>query len=63
MVELKNAEKLINILKEIKEVNEVDGLKIYFINENEFCVKGIKEEKIVCLARKRGNHSSWDLKK
>ncbi len=38
---------LIKLLTEIKESEQVDAIKVYFLAPNDYCVKLIKGEKIV----------------
>lgn len=54
---------LIEKLNELKEKYGADGIKIYFMDENNYTVKFIKDEKVIIAYRKRGNRNgAWDMK-
>lgn len=62
---LKNKEeKLASILGKIKEEHEADGIKVYFVDEENYTFKVIKEEKIVHRYRKGTKRQNYfDLRK
>lgn len=56
---------LIMKLKELMKEYDADGVKIYFKSEENYCVKFIREEKVVKVFRKKEScrTKAWDLKK
>lgn len=58
-------EELIKKLNELRIQFDADGVKVYFTDEENYCVKLVKDDKVIKVFRKSTNkfQKSWDLLK
>lgn len=54
--------KLIELLEQLRKEHGADGVKVYFVDENNYCIKLIKDDKVIKCFR-IGRKDGWDVKK
>lgn len=56
---------LLKLLNDLRVRYEADGVKVFFKSEEDYCVKVIKNEKVIKVFRKVKDpkHKNWDAKK
>lgn len=61
---MKTENDLIVALNNIRQKHNADGVKAYFINENNYRIKVIKDGKVVAVYKEgsKAENSRWDVK-